>query len=70
MGLQVAKHSSLAQLKRMPFDELKIDKSFVLNLDKSQDDAMIVKSTIDLAHNMGLSVIAEGVETANGRYRC
>ncbi len=56
-------HSSLAQLKRMPFDELKIDKSFVLNLDKSQDDAMIVKSTIDLAHNMGLSVISEGVET-------
>lgn len=57
-------HSSLAQLKRMPFDELKIDKSFVLNLDKSPDDALIVKSTIELAHKLGLSVIAEGVETA------
>ncbi len=56
-------HSSLAQLKSLPVDELKIDKSFVLGLPKSEDDSEIVKSTIELAHNMGLSVTAEGVET-------
>ena len=55
-------HASLAQLKRLPVDELKIDKSFVLELIGSEDDMIIVKSTIDLAHNMGLSVTAEGVE--------
>lgn len=55
--------SSLAYLKRFPIAELKIDKSFVLNMIENDDDAMIVKSTIDLAHNLGLSVIAEGVET-------
>jgi diguanylate cyclase (GGDEF)-like protein len=56
-------YSSLAQLKRMPVDELKIDKSFLLQLKDGSDDAVIVKSTIELAHNIGLSVIAEGVET-------
>lgn len=56
-------YSSLSQLKRMPVDELKIDKTFVLNLDHSDDDAVIVHSTIDLGHNMGLEVVAEGVET-------
>ncbi len=55
--------SSLAYLKKFPITELKIDKSFVLNMIESDEDAMIVKSTIDLAHNLGLSVIAEGVET-------
>ena len=55
-------YSSLSQLKRMPVDELKIDKSFVLNLDHSDDDAVIVHSTIELGHNMGLEVVAEGVE--------
>jgi EAL domain-containing protein (putative c-di-GMP-specific phosphodiesterase class I) len=43
---------------------LKIDKSFVLQLAENSDDAVIVKSTIELAHNMGLRVIAEGVENA------
>ncbi|MDZ7669671.1 MAG: EAL domain-containing protein [Gammaproteobacteria bacterium] len=56
--------SSLAQLKQLPVDELKIDKSFVLELDRSADDALIVSSTIDLAHNLGLRVVAEGVENA------
>lgn len=56
-------YSSLAQLKRMPVDELKIDKSFVLHLCESSDDTVIVKSTIDLAHTLGLKVVAEGVET-------
>jgi diguanylate cyclase (GGDEF)-like protein len=56
-------YSSLTYLKRMPVDELKIDKSFVLGMTENRDDEMIVRSTIDLAHNMGLKVVAEGVET-------
>ncbi|MAT83113.1 MAG: GGDEF domain-containing protein [Gammaproteobacteria bacterium] len=56
--------SSLAQLKRLPVDELKIDKSFVLELDTSDDDALIVSSTIELGHNLGLAIVAEGVENA------
>ncbi len=68
-------YSSLAQLKRMPVDELKIDKSFVMQLEEGSDDAVIVRSTIELGHNMGLSVIAEGVENDRAlallrRYRC
>jgi EAL domain-containing protein (putative c-di-GMP-specific phosphodiesterase class I) len=55
-------YSSLAQLKRMPVDELKIDKSFVMQMTEGSDDAVIVRSTIELGHNMGLMVIAEGVE--------
>lgn len=55
-------YSSLAYLQRLPMDELKIDKSFVTSLTAAGDDAVIVRSTIDLAHNLGLSVVAEGVE--------
>ncbi len=55
--------SSLAYLKRIAADELKIDKAFVLSLDDSGKDALLVKSTIDLAHSLGMSVTAEGVET-------
>lgn len=55
-------YSSLAYLKRLPVDELKIDKSFVLNMEKDIDDTKIVRSTIDLGHNMGLRVVAEGIE--------
>jgi diguanylate cyclase (GGDEF)-like protein len=56
-------YSSLSQLKKLPVSELKIDKSFILNLATSEDDRLIVKSTIELGHTLGLSVTAEGVET-------
>jgi EAL domain-containing protein (putative c-di-GMP-specific phosphodiesterase class I)/GGDEF domain-containing protein len=55
--------SSLAYLKQIRANELKIDKSFVLALNDSQRDALLVRSTIDLAHSLGLKVTAEGVET-------
>jgi predicted signal transduction protein with EAL and GGDEF domain len=55
-------YSSLAHLKRLPLDELKIDKAFVISLTEEADDSVIVRSTIDLGHNMGLKVVAEGVE--------
>lgn len=55
-------YSSLAQLKTLPLDELKIDKAFVLNLDSDKSDQKIVKSTIQLGHNLNLKIVAEGVE--------
>jgi len=57
-------YSSLAQLKRLPVNELKIDKSFVLKLDTQEDDLTIVRSTIEMGHSLGLSIVAEGVENA------
>ena len=56
-------YSSLAYLRRLPVNELKIDKSFVMAMEREEGDAKIVRSTIDLAHNLGLSVVAEGVES-------
>ncbi len=56
-------YSSLARLKKLPVSELKIDRSFIMDMDKSSDDEVIVHSTIELAHNLGLTVVAEGVET-------
>jgi EAL domain-containing protein (putative c-di-GMP-specific phosphodiesterase class I) len=56
-------YSSMAQLKRLPIHEMKIDKSFVMDLHHNKDDTIIVRSTIELGHNMGLILIAEGVES-------
>jgi diguanylate cyclase (GGDEF)-like protein/PAS domain S-box-containing protein len=68
-------YSSLAYLQQLPLDELKIDKSFVFGMLESHNDGVIVRSTVDLAHNLGLQVVAEGVETlehveALGRLNC
>jgi diguanylate cyclase len=56
-------YSSLSRLRRLPVDEIKIDRSFVAHMDSERGDALIVQSTIELAHNLGLRVGAEGVET-------
>jgi EAL domain-containing protein (putative c-di-GMP-specific phosphodiesterase class I) len=55
--------SSLAYLKQIRADELKIDKAFVMQMAESQRDALLVRSTVDLAHSLGLKITAEGVET-------
>jgi diguanylate cyclase (GGDEF)-like protein len=57
-------YSSLAYLREFPVDELKLDKSFVVNLDEDPLSAAIVRSTIDLAHSLGLLIVVEGVESA------
>jgi diguanylate cyclase (GGDEF)-like protein len=56
-------YTSLASIKRLPVDEIKIDKSFVLGMLNDQRDAMVVRSIIELGHNLGHAVVAEGVET-------
>jgi diguanylate cyclase (GGDEF)-like protein len=68
LGLQLSMddfgtgYSSLSQLRQLPIDEVKIDKSFVLGMATSQGQSFIARSIIELAHNLGLRVVAEGVE--------
>ncbi|WP_116450797.1 putative bifunctional diguanylate cyclase/phosphodiesterase [Blastococcus litoris] len=57
-------YSSMAYLRRLPVDELKIDRSFVLGMTTTAHDAVLVRTAIDLGHNLGLTVVAEGVEGA------
>ena len=56
-------YTSLASIKRLPINEIKIDKSFIINMLADNKEAMIVRSVIDLGHNLGLKVVAEGIET-------
>jgi diguanylate cyclase (GGDEF)-like protein len=55
-------YSSLSRIRRLPVSELKIDQSFIKDMVENKDDEVVVRSTIELAHNLGLSVVAEGVE--------
>ena len=55
-------YSSLAYLNRLPLDEIKIDRSFVLGMDREESSATIVRTTVDLGHGLGYAVVAEGVE--------
>ena len=57
-------YTSMAYLRRLPVDELKIDRSFVTNMTVNEHDAVLVRTAIDLGHNLGLTVVAEGVEDA------
>jgi diguanylate cyclase (GGDEF)-like protein len=56
-------HSSLAQLHALPVDELKIDRAFITDLDRSPSHHVIVRTTVEMAHSLGLKVVAEGIET-------
>ncbi|HSH72847.1 MAG TPA: EAL domain-containing protein [Methylophilaceae bacterium] len=58
-------YTSLASIKRLPIDEIKIDKSFITNMLSDYKEAMIVRSVIELGHNLGLTVVAEGIESRN-----
>jgi EAL domain-containing protein (putative c-di-GMP-specific phosphodiesterase class I) len=57
-------YSSMSYLRRLPVDELKVDRSFVLGMTTNSADAVLVRTAIDLGHNLGLTVVAEGVEGA------
>ena len=58
-------YTSMAYLRRLPVDELKVDRSFVMSMTENEHDAVLVRTAIDLGHNLGLTVVAEGVEQAD-----
>jgi diguanylate cyclase len=60
-------YSSMAYLKDLPVRELKIDRSFVMDMNQNESDHVLVQSAVDLGHNLGLHVVAEGVEDATTR---
>jgi EAL domain-containing protein (putative c-di-GMP-specific phosphodiesterase class I) len=60
-------YSSFAYLTKLPVSSIKIDKSFVQNIERDRDSSVIVKSIIDLSHNLDLKVVAEGVETITAK---
>ena len=57
-------YTSMAYLRRLPVDELKVDRSFVTSMTSNEHDAVLVRTAIDLGHNLGLTIVAEGVENA------
>jgi len=61
-------YSSLNYLQQMPVNELKIEKEFVINMERSESDIALVRTVIDLGHNYGLLVTAEGVETEKAKH--
>jgi EAL domain-containing protein (putative c-di-GMP-specific phosphodiesterase class I) len=60
-------YSSMSYLKTLPVKELKIDRSFVMGMADDPDSAVIVRSAVDLGHNLGMTVVAEGVQDATAR---
>lgn len=62
-------HSSLAYIKRLPIQEIKIDRSFVISMNQSKDDYIIVNTTVNMCHDLGLNVVAEGVENETSRHQ-
>jgi EAL domain-containing protein (putative c-di-GMP-specific phosphodiesterase class I) len=60
-------YSNLAYLKKLPASELKIDKTFILNLESDKQNQVLVQTAIHMAHNLGLKVVAEGVESEHAR---
>ena len=58
-------HSSLSYIRKLPVQEIKIDRSFVMEMDVNRDDATIVRTTVNMCHDLGYEVVAEGVENAS-----